>query len=353
MARIEDKAFLWLLVLTSIAFAWVIQPYFGAVLWGVVTAIIFAPVQRRLRSWFGRRAGLAAVATLILVILLVIIPIFLIASSVVAEARGVYHNIQSGGLDIVGFLHGVLDSLPAWAREMMGDFDPNNLEELRGRLSQTLGQVVQLLGSRAVTVGQSTLDFLISLGVMLYLLYFLFRDGSGISRRIKEAIPLTPAQRDGLILKFTMVIRAIVKGTILVALVQGALGGLIFWALGINAPVLWGVLMALLALLPAVGTGLVWLPVAIYLLVSGAVWKGVILIAFGVLVIGLVDNILRPILVGRSTKIPDYIVLISTLGGLAIFGLNGFVIGPIIAAMFIAVWDIYTQSRNALDRAEG
>src|SRR5690606_4810012 len=197
------------------------------------------------------------------------------------------------------------------------------------------------------------LDFLISLGVMLYLLYFLFRDGSGISRRIKEAIPLTPAQRDGLILKFTMVIRAIVKGTILVALVQGALGGLIFWALGINAPVLWGVLMALLALLPAVGTGLVWLPVAIYLLVSGAVWKGVILIAFGVLVIGLVDNILRPILVGRSTKIPDYIVLISTLGGLAIFGLNGFVIGPIIAAMFIAVWDIYTQSRNALDRAEG
>lgn len=353
MARIEDKAFLWLLVLTSIAFAWVIQPYFGAVLWGVVTAIIFAPVQRRLRSWFGRRAGLAAVATLMLVILLVIIPIFFIASSVVAEARGVYHNIQSGGLDIVGFLHGVLDSLPAWAREMMGDFDPNNLEELRGRLSQTLGQVVQLLGSRAVTVGQSTLDFLISLGVMLYLLYFLFRDGSGISRRIKEAIPLTPAQRDGLILKFTMVIRAIVKGTILVALVQGALGGLIFWALGINAPVLWGVLMALLALLPAVGTGLVWLPVAIYLLVSGAVWKGVILIAFGVLVIGLVDNILRPILVGRSTKIPDYIVLISTLGGLAIFGLNGFVIGPIIAAMFIAVWDIYTQSRNALDRAEG
>ena len=130
---------------------------------------------------------------------------------------------------------------------------------------------------------------------------------------------------------------------------EGALGGLIFWFLGVHAPVLWAVLMAVLSLLPAVGTALVWLPVAAYLLVTGAVWQGLVLIGYGVLVIGLLDNILRPILVGKDTKMPDYVVLIATLGGMAIFGLNGFVIGPVIAAMFMAVWDLFSASRSQIE----
>jgi predicted PurR-regulated permease PerM len=153
-------------------------------------------------------------------------------------------------------------------------------------------------------------------------------------------------QQRELFSSFTTVIRATVKGNVVVAIVQGALGGLIFWFLGVHAAVLWAVVMAFLSLLPAVGSALVWLPVAIYFLVTGATWQGIVLIAFGVLVIGLVDNVLRPILVGKDTKIPDYVVLISTLGGMAIFGLNGFVIGPVIAAMFMAVWDIFASSRT-------
>jgi predicted PurR-regulated permease PerM len=108
--------------------------------------------------------------------------------------------------------------------------------------------------------------------------------------------------------------------------------------------------MAVLSLLPAVGSALVWLPVAIYFLVTGAIWQGIVLIAFGVLVIGLVDNVLRPVLVGKETKIPDYVVLIATLGGIAIFGVNGFVIGPVIAAMFMAAWDIFSTARSGIDR---
>src|SRR5690606_4608504 len=172
--------------------------------------------------------------------------------------------------------------------------------------------------SRAVSVGQSTLDFIVALGVMLYLTFFLLRDGAGLSRRIKDAIPLRPAQRDALTEKFTVVVRATVKGSVLVAALQGFLGGLIFWLLGVAAPVLWGVVMAFFALLPAVGASIIWLPVALYLLVSGSVWKAVILIVYGMLVIGLVDNLLRPILVGKSTKMPDYVVLISTLGGISV-----------------------------------
>jgi predicted PurR-regulated permease PerM len=120
---------------------------------------------------------------------------------------------------------------------------------------------------------------------------------------------------------------------------------MIFWFLGIKAPVFWAVVMAFLSLLPTIGTALVWLPVAIYFLLTGAIWQGVVLILFGSLVIGLVDNLVRPMLVGRDTKIPDYVILIATLGGMAVFGLNGFVIGPLIAAMFIAVWDIFASSR--------
>ena len=180
---------------------------------------------------------------------------------------------------------------------------------------------------------------------MLYLLFFLLRDSDSLLSQLRAAIPLRPDRQAALAEKFTVVIRATVKGNIVVAIVQGALGGLIFWLLDIHGPVMWAVVMAVLSLLPAVGAALVWAPVAIYLLATGSVWPGLALIAYGVLVIGLVDNVLRPLLVGKDTRMPDYVVLISTLGGIAIFGINGFVIGPMIAAMFIAVWGIFASPR--------
>jgi predicted PurR-regulated permease PerM len=206
----------------------------------------------------------------------------------------------------------------------------------------------QFLATQALNIGQNTFQFIVNLFIVLYLLFFFLRDGDYLSTRIRQALPLRHEQQHDLFSKFTTVIRATVKGNIVVALVQGALGGSIFWILGVHAPVLWAVLMTFLSLLPAVGAGLVWAPVAIYFLATGAIWQGIVLIAFGVLVIGLVDNVLRPVLVGKDTKLPDYVVLISTLGGLAIFGLNGFVIGPVIAAMFIAAWDLFSASRSQI-----
>jgi predicted PurR-regulated permease PerM len=137
-----------------------------------------------------------------------------------------------------------------------------------------------------------------------------------------------------------------VKGNIAVAAVQGLLGGLIFWILGIQGALVWGVLMAFLSLLPAVGAALVWVPAAAYFFMTGDIWRGVILVVFCVVVIGLVDNVLRPILVGKDTRMPDWVVLISTLGGMALFGINGFVIGPLIAALFMASWDLFSQSEE-------
>ena len=349
MRTIEDQAFLWLLVAASLAFALVLWPFYGAVLWAVVGAIVFAPLQRQLLRATGQRVGLTAALSVLIIVAIVIVPVLLIASSLALEATALYNSIQSGQLDLGQLLRDAGEALPAWIKELLGRFDLDSFDAFRERLAAIFSQLLQNIVSRAVTVGQSTLDFIVSLGVMLYLLFFLLRDGASLTQRIRSAAPLRGAQRDALLQKFAVVVRATIKGTVLIAVLQGALGGLMFWLMGIPAPVLWAVLMAFLAMLPAVGAALVWLPVALYLLITGEVAKGILLIAYGALVISLIDNLLRPMLVGKATRMPDYVVLISTLGGLSIFGLNGFVIGPAIAAMFIAAWDIFALSKDRLN----
>ena len=346
--ELEDRAFLVLLVAASLAFAWILWPFFGAVLWAVILAIVFAPLHRRLLRSLRQRRTLAALATLLSILVLVILPLTLVTALLVQEGAAVYQRIQSGEIDLGRYFQQTFNALPAWLTRLLDRFELTNLGMVQERLSTALRKSSQFLAGQALNFGQNTLNFLLSLFVMLYLLFFLLRDGDALVERIRAAVPLRPEELRMLASRFTGVIRATVKGTLVVAVVQGALGGLIFWLLGIHAPALWAALMALLSLLPAVGTGLVWLPVAIYLLATGEVWQGIVLMAYGVLVIGLVDNVLRPILVGKDTRIPDYVVLISTLGGIAIFGINGFVIGPVIAAMFIAVWGMFSASRASV-----
>jgi predicted PurR-regulated permease PerM len=187
------------------------------------------------------------------------------------------------------------------------------------------------LTKQIIGFGQNTFDFVAAFFITLYLTFFLLRDGEFLGRRIAGAIRLNGKDKTSLLQMFIAVIRATVKGNLLVAVTQGALGGLAFWVLGVPSAVLWATVMAFLSLLP----------VALYFLGSGAVWQGLSLAAYGVLVMGLVDNVLRPVLVGKESKLPDYVVLMSTLGGMALFGLNGFVLGPMVAAMFVAVWGIF------------
>ena len=347
LAGLEDKTFLVLIVAVSVAFAWILWPFYGSVFWGTVLAILFAPPYRRLLTSMGQRRTLAALVTVLIVLMIVILPLTLISALLLQEGFSVYERIQSGELNIGQYFQQVFAALPVWVTELLDRFGLTNLGLMQERLSTGLMKGSQFLAAQALSIGQNTFDLIVNLFIVLYLLFFLLRDGDDLSNRIRVAIPLHAEQQRALFNKFTTVIRATVKGNVVVAVVQGTLGGL-FWFLGVHAPVLWAVLMALLSLLPAVGAGLVWLPVAVYFLVTGATWQGVVLIAYGALVIGLVDNILRPILVGKDTKMPDYVVLISTLGGLAIFGLNGFVIGPVIAAMFMAAWDIFSASRAGM-----
>jgi len=346
MRNLEDNALLLLVVVVSLAFAWILWPFYQAVLWATVLAIVFSPLYRRLSSVIGQQHGLAALATVLIILTLVILPLTLIAASLVQEATNLYDRIQSGELDFGRFFQEFLNALPTWATDLLNRFGLTNFSALHDRLSAALIQGSKYLAAQALSIGKGTANFIVSLLLVLYLLFFFLRDGGALTRRIRDAVPLRAEQQRALFTKFAVVTRAMFKGNLLVAAVQGALGGLIFWFLGIHAPVLWGVLMAFLSLLPAVGAAGVWLPVAVYFLATGAVWEGVVLIAYGAFVVGLVDNLLRPYLVGKDTQMPDYVVLISTLGGIAIFGLDGLVMGPVIAAMFIAVWDIFSAARQ-------
>lgn len=343
---LHAKTFLLLLITVTIAFLWILLPFYGAVFWGTVLAILFAPLYRRVMDLTGQRPTVAALSTLLIFLVVVLLPLTLITLSLLQQGAGIYEKIRSGQIDFGVYFQQIVSALPTWVLNFMSRFGLTDFASLKSTLSTAATEGSQLIATKALNIGQITVDFVISIGLMLYLLFFLLRDGTSLAAKIKQAIPLNRDHKRELFDRFTTVIRATVKGNIFVAAVQGALGGLMFWFLGIHGALLWGVLMAFMSLLPAIGAALIWAPVAIYFLVTGAIWQGVTLTLFGILVIGLVDNVLRPILVGKDTQMPDYVVLLSTLGGIAIFGLNGFVIGPVIAAVFMASWDLFSSDKS-------
>lgn len=343
MRKIEDPAFIVLVGIATLAFAFVLQPFFGPILWSVVIAIVFASLHVRLLKAVKGRRNLAAILAVFLVTIIAIVPLLIVGVSLSQQASSLYYSIQSGQLDVMAVLERIIGSLPPGMRQVLAYFGVGDAASAKELVVNALSEGRERLAAGAFGVGLGAFDFVLGLGIMLYLLFFLFRDGEALENLLRNVVPLRARQKAVLFRRFSLVIRGTVNGGISVAAVQGALGGLAFWFLGIPAALLWAVVMALLSLLPAIGAALVWGPVALYLLVTGSVWEGLFLIAYGVVIIGLTDNLLRPYLVGRSTKLPDYIVLISTLGGIELFGLNGFVVGPLIAAMFMVSWDIYRK----------
>jgi predicted PurR-regulated permease PerM len=342
----QHKAFLLLLALVSVAFFWLLVPFFGAVFWAVILAIVFHPLHRRVLRALGGRANLAATASVLICIVIAIIPTAVIVTSLVAEGAQLVQRVQQGPFDLPSIFTRLVAHLPGWAQEWFARIDAADLQALRERLSAALLAASQAIAGQALNLGQITLRFVGSVGIMLYVLFFLFRDGAAIGHNILAAMPLSVDYSRRLLAMFAAVVRATVKGNIIIAVIQGGIGGVTFWLLGIEAALLWGVLMTFLSMLPAVGAGLVWVPVAGWLLLSGAVARGLILIGVGVFVISIIDNLLRPFLVGKDTRLPDYVVLVSTVGGLSLFGINGFVIGPLIAALFIAGWQLFRDEQG-------
>ena len=344
---LRRAAFLLLLALVTVAFFWIISPFFGAVFWAMVLALMFMPVHRRLCALLRGRDTLAALGTLLFCMVIVVVPMIFVVGAMVDEATSFTQRLRTGEFNPRTYFEQIQNALPGWLRDLLGRFGLFNAQDVVDKLTAAVVQGGQALTTRALAIGQNTLMLMVNLGIMLYLLFFFLRDGRDLAQTIRRAVPMQRQHTDFLLSKFATVVRATVKGTVVVALVQGMLGGVAFAFLGIHGAVLWGVVMSVLSLLPAIGAALVWAPVAIYLMATGSMIEGLGLAAWGAGVMGMVDNLLRPILVGKETKLPDYLVLLSTIGGLSIFGVNGFLIGPAIAALFVATWALFSHEEGA------
>lgn len=344
--KLETRTFLLFLLIVTVGFLLMLKPFFGSIFWACALAVIFFPLQQKfLKRWPGRR-NTAALATLMLCIVAVIVPMIIVFSSVFSEGIELYEKLQSGEINpaqLIERMHGRFPQLQTLLQRF-----GINLENLKSDAINAALASGKFLAQNTLAIGQNAFGFIINLALMLYITFFMLRDGNKLLNLMMRALPLEDSRERMLFKLFAEVTRATIKGNIAIAIVQGTIGGVTLAALGINGALLWGVLMTFASLIPSIGSALVWVPVSLYLFAIGETTSAFILVGMGAGVIGLLDNILRPILVGRDTKLPDYLVLLSTLGGIALFGINGFVIGPLVAALFLAFWGIFIREINVL-----
>ncbi|MBB3809729.1 AI-2E family transporter [Pseudochelatococcus contaminans] len=341
---VETFSFIAVVVIVTAAFIWLLMPYYSAILWAVILAILFNPLQVKLERWLGGRRNIAAGISMLACICIVVIPVSAILASIGQEATSIYMRMSTRELNLSQIIANIHNALPPFVHHGIEALNLGNLAEIQNRLTTMALQASQMAATRAVAIGQNTAQFIVGLGIMLYLLFFLFRDNRQLISVIRTASPLNQQYTDHILNKFASVVEATVKGNIIIAAIQGTIGGVAFWFLDIQAAMLWGVVMAVLSLLPAVGASLVWVPASAILFFSGDYIRGGILFLIGLFVISVIDNLLRPTLVGKGTRLPDYLIFISTVGGIWLFGMNGLVIGPLIAALFVSVWSLFGNS---------
>lgn len=341
---IKHIFFFTLLIFSTIGFIYILKPFFEPILWAVTFTVLFAPIYKYFLKLFRGRNSLSSFATIIVFLLTVMIPASLISGAVINEGTQLYEKAAKGEIDFSKSIVWIENSQP----KLVGFLTKIgiNIEKLKAELSSSAVTASEWIVTNIFSIGQNTIAFTALFFLMLYLLFFFLKDGSNLIDLIVRILPIGDEAERHLLSKFAEVARATVKGTLVVGIIQGTLGGIMFAILGIESAVFWGVIMIVLSILPVVGSALVWFPASIILIANGYWAKAIILFMFGALVVGLIDNLLRPILVGRDTKMPDYLILLSTLGGLALFGLSGFVIGPIIAAFFMAVWVMFEVEYN-------
>ncbi|MEM6585226.1 MAG: AI-2E family transporter [Pseudomonadota bacterium] len=344
---LELKQISFLLILATVTFMAVVivSPFATTLLWSALAAIMFQPLYRWcLKKCRGRRNP-AALLALSIILLAVILPALWVGTLVVAQALELVNLLRANPIDLAAFADSIYSSMPAQIQEIVDDSGWTDLSIVQTRVQDVLGESAGLIANQALSIGGGALGFFLSFAIGLYVTFFLLRDGTRIGETLLHSAPIDRDIADRLAERFLGIVRAVIKGSGVVGLVQGTLGGITMAIAGVPSALLLAVLMAILALIPAVGTALVWAPVGIWLLISGDIWQGIFVLASGFIVISSADNVLRPILVGRDTGIPDWIILVTTLGGLSIAGFSGIVLGPLVAGLFLASWSILQEQR--------
>jgi predicted PurR-regulated permease PerM len=316
----------------------------------ILLAAIFTglsyPVYHWLLGHFRGRRALTAIATLVLLLTLVIAPLLVVLGAAANEAVSVTQTMGPRLQQLVdqpGELDSRLRAIPGYDR-----IAPYRAQILI-KAGELLGSTSAFLFAALSATTRATAVFIFQFFVLLYTMFFFLTDGPGLLRAVLAYLPLTEVDKQRMLEKFVSVTRATLKGTILIGVAQGVLGGLALWAVGLHGAIFWGTVMTVLSIIPGVGGALIWVPAALVLISAGEVWRGIALAAFCGLVVGSVDNLLRPRLVGKDIKMHELMIFFSTLGGLLLFGVMGFILGPILAALFVTAWEMFgTAFRTAL-----
>jgi predicted PurR-regulated permease PerM len=340
-ANLRTAFVLLLVAAVSALFLAVAWPFLEPLLLGALLAGLFHPLYRWITRLVGGRQSLGAVLTLLVLFVLVLGPVTTFLGIVVQQALSVSDQAipwlrQHLGAASTFNLHDwLVQRFPALA-----DYVPSQEE-----LLQHVGMAAKSAGAFLVTVlsrmTATTAAFILNLFVMLYAMFFFFRDGKKILERIFYYLPLSDEDETRMLARFTSITRATIKGTVVIGIIQGTLAGIAFWMAGIQGAAFWGTIMTILSIVPGIGAALVWVPAVIILFINGQYVAATLLLAWCAAVVGTIDNFLRPALVGRDAKMPDLLILVGTLGGLFLFGPIGFIVGPIVCGLFLTVWDIY------------
>ncbi len=326
------------LIIITYLFVKVIWPFFFTILLGAIITGLFYPLYRFLNRVTRGRESLSSLLSCLAILLLIILPLSGILAVVTGQALDFYDKVdgymKSGSFD--------MNRITEWPHleEYLGRFDIDR-SELIGKLGDSAKAVSTFFVKSIQRVTQGAFNVVAMLFVMLFSMYYFFKDGPAFLEQFKRMSPLDDTYEDKLIDKFASITRATIKGTLVIAVIQGSIGGIAFWIFGVPSPLFWGLIMVILSIIPVVGSGIIWAPAAVIGLVQGNWVQGTGLLAVGVGIISTIDNLLRPRLVGKDTQMHPLLIFFGTLGGISVFGIIGFIIGPIIAALFVTIWNIY------------
>ncbi|MFO7568800.1 MAG: AI-2E family transporter [Smithellaceae bacterium] len=351
-ANFQKVIFFLILALITLSFGYLLKPFFFAILWAVLIGGIFTPVN----NWLNRRIkspNLCASITLAGVLVCLILPVGLLTSLLVAEIIEIYASVHTSTGQWMETIERALASFSQHPLLSSLKIDQAMVAE---KSVEVLKAVSDFLFKNLTALTQNTIVFFVQFAVMLYCLFYFLRDGANLISTATRYMPVSQRHIDMFISQFLNTSKATLKFTFVIGGIQGFLGGMIFYVTGIERALVWGVLMLGLSIVPAIGCSLIWAPAGIIMLIQGHVWQGVTILIFGSVVISSVDNLLRPVLLGKDIQMHALLIFLSTLGGIALFGVSGFVLGPVIASLFLASWKLFLelhQQEEVKDEAQG
>lgn len=332
------------------------RPFLPALFTGAIIAYLVYPLYKKTSTYIKNKNLLSFLAAAI-IILIVAVPFVLVIGLVSKEAYGTYttlsqHNVGANFLKITCKDE---NSLPCKAVKSFVRSLPEG--DIDYYMQATIKKITGFIIDNASDFAASIPSILLNFFIMIFVVYYLLKDGEAIGARIKSILPLKEHHKRNVLKKFHDVTSAVFYGNLLIAAIQGALGGIGFFMLGIPSPFLWGIVMALFALIPYFGTAIVWLPAALNLIFMGYLQsnnsltiRGILLIAYGVLVISSIDNLLKPKIIGAKARVHPILVLLGVLGGLSLFGFIGLILGPVMLALLMTFVDIYEEEKSELEK---